>query len=337
MRPFFVLKIFLGVLASVFFLLAFFLNEGNIKLAPEVAVTGRPNVSVVATNTPNIKIPTPVSASQSQISTQILPPRIEPAKTGVAEEGGRVMKEASPERKISAPGPLILASTSPRTAEVNVLDGDAIVSLTNAERAKAGLPPLYSSKRLLAMAEAKALDMIEKQYFAHVAPNGADIALLAKKYGYEFLNVGENLARGDFYSSAHVVSGWMNSPGHRANILNEEFTEIGVAALRGSWDGVETWYAVQEFGRPLSACPGPEPLLRQKIAIYQNEIIALETTLKNFKVEIETSAEGRTTLIAKINDYNKIIELYNGLVSTTKTSIDTYNAEVQAFNACAGF
>lgn len=336
MRPFLVLKISLGVLASVFFLLTFFLNGKNSEPTTGVLETGRPHVSVVATSTTNGQIPTSVSASRSQTSVDILPPRIERKAEGV-EEGESLMKEASPPRKISTPGPLILAPTPSGTKEANALNADAIISLTNAERVKAGLPSLSRSKRLLAMAEAKALDMIEKQYFAHVAPDGVDIALLAKKYGYEFLNVGENLARGDFQSSGGVVSGWMNSPGHRANIMNGEFTEIGVAALKGDWDGRETWYAVQEFGRPLSACPAPEPLLNEKIAIYQNEITALETTLKNFKAEIETSADGRTTLLAKINDYNMIVNLYNNLMAITKTSIDTYNAEAEAFNACTGF
>jgi len=177
--------------------------------------------------------------------------------------------------------------------------------------------------------------MIAKQYFAHVSPDGTDLSLLAKRYGYEYLNVGENLALGDFSSSIDVMTGWMNSPGHRANILGTGFTEIGITAMRGIWEGKETWFAVQEFGRPISDCPKPDPLLKTKITIYQDQLSALDTTLENLKAEINASAGDQASFAAKMNDYNMIVVTYNDLVTILKASVDEYNAAVQVFNACA--
>lgn len=242
------------------------------------------------------------------------------------------------ERNISAPGPLVVRQEPIRPGASPAPEGlvaEAIVRLTNTERAKGGLPALAWNARLGAMAEAKAFDMIARQYFAHEAPDGSDIGDLAEKYGYAYLNIGENLALGDFATSGAVVAGWMNSPGHRANIMSATFREIGVASLRGTWEGREVWFAVQEFGRPLSACPLPDTALKAKIALWEDQVGRLAATLEGLKRELEEPGISRESYNAKVNDYNAIVALYNKLVGELKADIAAYNTAVDAFNDCA--
>jgi uncharacterized protein YkwD len=125
---------------------------------------------------------------------------------------------------------------------------DEIVFQTNVQRVKNGLASLSRNKILDEMAEAKAKDMFEKQYFEHVSPSGFGLEDLAKAYKYNYLEVGENLLEGNFYDEQQVVDRWMNSPAHRENILNKNFTEIGVAAVKGKYQGKTVWMLVQEFG-----------------------------------------------------------------------------------------
>jgi hypothetical protein len=178
--------------------------------------------------------------------------------------------------------------------------------------------------------------MIEKQYFAHRSPSGIEIADLAASYGYSFLNIGENLALGNFSTSKEVVEGWMNSPGHRANILNDRFSEIGVAALLGEWEGREVWFAVQEFGRPESACPTPDALSRKKIEIYETQIDSLAITLANLKSEIDSGVLSGNEEAARVKDYNTIVDLYNDIIRSTDAEMERYNAMVRSFNVCVG-
>ncbi|HSE35464.1 MAG TPA: CAP domain-containing protein, partial [Candidatus Paceibacterota bacterium] len=159
------------------------------------------------------------------------------------------------------------------------LTAAGIFSLTNEARITAGLPPLAYNVKLETMAGAKNTDMISKQYFAHVSPDGVGIGDLAERYGYDFRHVGENLALGDFTSNTHVVKGWMDSPGHRANILGQKFTEVGISAVRGNYQGREVWYAVQEFGTPLPDCPAPDESLRREISTLEPKTDELSATL----------------------------------------------------------
>lgn len=114
------------------------------------------------------------------------------------------------------------APTVMRTSSV-----DAIVEAMNSERASKGLRPLRLNATLSAAAADRVEDMLSKRYFAHVSPDGTQPFVWAKRRGYDYRTIGENLAVG--YGGAAVVRGWMNSPGHRANILGRAFDEVGVA------------------------------------------------------------------------------------------------------------
>ena len=160
---------------------------------------------------------------------------------------------------ISTPPPLISKLINPGTH----LTDAGVIEWTNTNRAQNGqLPALKENTLLDQAAELKLQDMFKQQYFEHVNPQGVGPGDLAKKVGYNFIAEGENLALGNFGNDQSLVTAWMNSPGHRANILNVHYTEIGVAVGQGSYQGQTTWLAVQEFGRPASSCPSVDLALK---------------------------------------------------------------------------
>ena len=94
--------------------------------------------------------------------------------------------------------------------------------------------------------------MFNKQYWAHTAPDGKEPWDFMSEAGYSYQVAGENLAR-DFSTTSAMVAAWMASPTHRANIMNGRYTEIGIAVINGTLEGVETTLVVQMFGTPRSS------------------------------------------------------------------------------------
>ncbi|MGH0458665.1 CAP domain-containing protein [Bacillus paranthracis] len=102
-----------------------------------------------------------------------------------------------------------------------------VVELTNAERAKQGLPALKIDTELSKVARTKSEDMQKNNYFDHNSPTYGSPFDMMKKFGISYTSAGENIAQGQ-RTPEEVVQAWMNSAGHRANILNNGFTHIGV-------------------------------------------------------------------------------------------------------------
>ncbi|WP_300016495.1 CAP domain-containing protein [Pseudonocardia sp.] len=123
---------------------------------------------------------------------------------------------------------------------------DEVVAATNAERARHGLGGLAVDVRLTRAAHAHTADMVRRGFFAHENPDGAQVWDRAVAAGYPYRKVAENIAAGQ-RTAAEVVRGWMDSPGHRANILDGELTQIGVGRVEGGEYGV---YWTQVFGTP---------------------------------------------------------------------------------------
>jgi hypothetical protein len=127
---------------------------------------------------------------------------------------------------------------------------DQVITQTNNERQKVGMKPLKSNRVLNEAALAKAQDMLSKQYWSHNAPDGTQPWTFFKKAKYDYSVAGENLAR-DFSNTSDMMSAWMNSPTHKANIVHGKYTEIGIAVVDGKLNGVETTLVVQFFGTPV--------------------------------------------------------------------------------------
>ena len=102
-----------------------------------------------------------------------------------------------------------------------------VVELTNAERAKQGLAPLTLDTELSKVARAKSQDMKDKNYFDHNSPTYGSPFDMMKSFGISYKSAGENIAQGQT-TPEQVVQAWMNSQGHRENIMNSSFTHIGV-------------------------------------------------------------------------------------------------------------
>jgi uncharacterized YkwD family protein len=113
-----------------------------------------------------------------------------------------------------------------------------VITAVNQERAKAGLKPLKADSSLSNMALAKAKDMYNNHYFDHTSPTYGSPFDMMKSFGIQFTYAGENIAMGQKTPDA-VMNAWMNSTGHRQNILSPNYTKIGTAYYNGEW--------VQEF------------------------------------------------------------------------------------------
>lgn len=129
-----------------------------------------------------------------------------------------------------------------------------IFELVNEARAAEGLGPVSENKILEAQAEQYACEMIVWEFFAHENPvTGTTLGDRAREFGYNFAIIGENLAAGQ-RTAEQAMQDWLDSPGHRANILEPDFTELGVGIRLGGPYGI---YWVQEFGHPRAARRAP--------------------------------------------------------------------------------
>jgi uncharacterized protein YkwD len=139
-----------------------------------------------------------------------------------------------------------------------------LYELTNQERQKYNLPPLNYNEKLSAAAYQKALDMFNKNYWAHFGPNGETPWQFILNSGYQYEYAGENLAK-NFLFSQNVVSAWMNSPTHRENILRKDYTDIGFAVVNGNLNGEPTTLVVQMFGKPQENVFALNPIKTQPV------------------------------------------------------------------------
>lgn len=237
--------------------------------------------------------------------------------------------------QITTPPPLI-SSRESANAQLSIA---GVISRTNMQRQQNGsLPALKENFKLDEAAAAKLKDMFVQQYFEHTSPQGKGPADLAIAAGYEYIAVGENLALGNFDNDRVLVQDWMDSPGHRANILNPQYEEIGVAVGRGEYEGRTVWLAVQEFGRPASSCPKVDGGLKTEMFNLQTEINLLEPQLTELKEYLDstkpqTQAEA-DSYNKKVADYNNLVKVYNNKVDSLKMATERYNGQVRIYNAC---
>ncbi|MFI5817254.1 sigma-70 family RNA polymerase sigma factor [Streptomyces sp. NPDC051643] len=191
-----------------------------------------------------------LSASSASEAT----PSASPSASASASPSASAKKKASPSRTPSATKKSV--PTPPRSAPPAKASASAskvaaapattvaqVVALVNKERATAGCGPLTEDAQLEKAAQAHSDDMAARNFFEHTNPDGADPGQRITAAGYRWSTYGENIAQGQQTPEA-VMESWMNSPGHRANILNCAFKNIGVGVHKGS--GGPWW--TQDFG-----------------------------------------------------------------------------------------
>ena len=143
---------------------------------------------------------------------------------------------------------------------------DEVVRLTNEKRSQAGLSPLSLDPILSQAAQAKGADMLNKGYWAHVAPDGSQPWVFFTNFGYKYRYAGENLAR-DFSSASSAVEAWMNSASHKENLLSSKYKEVGIGVIEGNLAGVDTTIIVQFFGTKYVDSVPVAPIAEAKAAV----------------------------------------------------------------------
>lgn len=159
------------------------------------------------------------------------------------------------------PQPQNLEPEAQQKADAETQFEREIIRLTNVERSQKGLAPLKTHAELSKVARLKSEDLRDKNYFSHDSPTYGSPFDMIKKFGIKYLSVGENIAAG-YSTPEQVVQGWMDSEGHRANILDKNYTHIGVGyAKGGSYGHYETQLFIKttdDSSSPESQ-PKPEP------------------------------------------------------------------------------
>lgn len=243
-----------------------------------------------------------------------------------------------------------------------VLTKDAVIELTNKARADHGLAPLAENQLLNSIAEARARDMLEKQYFAHVSPTGQQASDIAQSVGYAYRIIAENIGSGIFFTNRKIIDGWMQSPGHRQNILSTEVQDIGAAVVRGKMKGMDTYITVQIFGLPSlpvehKVCVAPPESLLHDINTGKAELNAMQDQLDRLKAELvaQQASIGKDQAdvyndaqnVQKLNErinafneksrwFNKLAAEANGKALVTDAMVREYNKMSQAYNECRG-
>lgn len=234
-------------------------------------------------------------------------------------------------KQVSMPAPLNVGGGETNTTLLQ----SKIITETNLQRQENGnLPALKENVLLDRAAAAKANDMFLNQYFEHISPSGVGPGDLVQNNGYEYIIAGENLILGNFDSEKEAVQDWMNSPGHRANILNNRFTEIGVAVIKGTYKGETVWIGVQEFGLPLSTCTQPSVNIKNQIDTAKTQLESFSVLIEEKKQELEASPSSSAAYQQMVENYNNLVGQYNSLASQVKNLINSYNIQVNAFNNC---
>ncbi|MFZ7944889.1 MULTISPECIES: CAP domain-containing protein [Bacillaceae] len=175
---------------------------------------------------PTGNAPTPAPAPQ-----QIQPaaPAPAPQQTQPAAPAPKQTQPVTPAQQKTKPAPKPAAqpkNNAPATGAVSKYV-QQVIDLTNAERSKNGLPALKADSQLNGVAQKKSLDMQQKNYFSHTSPTYGSPFDMMRDFGVTYKSAGENIAQGQ-RTPQEVVTAWMNSEGHRKNILSSNFTHIGV-------------------------------------------------------------------------------------------------------------
>lgn len=215
-----------------------------------------------------------------------------------------------------------------------ILTRSGILSIVNAERISRNLSTMSLNQSLNESATIKAKDILANQYFAHTAPNGTTVDDLVEDTGYQYLKVGENLALGEFVSDSDVMKAWMASPGHKANILDAQFDELGVGIQKGVYEGATVYVVVQHFGRPTSDCPSIDKTILATYESVKQKVLDTENELKAIKATVDEGRAGGQLMNEEAEAFNELNTKYKNYFEELNQIRNTYNLQVQTFNSC---
>jgi uncharacterized protein YkwD len=277
------------------------------------------------------------SVGSINLNQQSVQEAVKKLSTGIAKNLGSLTQPIAFQFDSSTtlPGPLSKINTNVQTSG-GPISRAGIIAHTNTERTKESLSILSESSELDNSAQVKAQDILTRQYFEHTAPDGTTSSDLATRAGYSYLIIGENLALGNFTDDADVVTAWMASPGHRANILKPEYQDIGVGVSQGLYQGHTVWVIVQHFGRPRSACPTISSSLKALVEAGEKEITQLAAKLNDLNKQVQEGRAQGKDMNTEADTYNAQLATYNARFAEVNNLRLKYNEEVRAFNSCLG-
>ena len=193
-----------------------------------------------------------------------------------------------------------------------------LADLANKDRLDSGVSGLAWSNTLEKAAKLKAEDMLKNGYFAHVSPTGVSPWHWLGEAGYNFLYAGENLAI-DFSESENVERAWINSPTHKENIINKNFTEIGIATAEGVYKGKNTTVVVEFFGEPLKFTDKEVPSTTTKLSVVEEKegmggkVAGASTENPILPEEKQPKVEDKFPNIKIIEETDKLIVVQNDI------------------------
>jgi uncharacterized protein YkwD len=181
-----------------------------------------------------------------------------------------------------------------------------IIAATNDLRVGLKLPALAENTKLDQAAADKVSDMLLNQYFAHVSPTGIDLISWIKKVGYDYIMAGENLAMG-FNTAPEVMTAWEASPTHYANLTDPNFKDIGVSMGSGVYQGADTSFVAQYFGRPIQEMAAATVPSVKTIALPKNSttltvkspVVGAESVL-NVAVKLPPATTAATAVVNNV-------------------------------------
>ena len=207
---------------------------------------------------------------------------------------------------------------------------DTIFSLTNNNRLDNDLSSLKANSLLDEAAQLKAEDMANKGYFAHTSPEGLKAWDFINKVGYKFNYAGENLAI-NFLDSQDAINAWMNSPTHKANILNNNFTEIGIGMAKGEYEGKETTFIVQLLAFPKDE-KVPVATIRETKPqeVKPQEVVSpLQPIVPSLE---ETTIEEMTMVEIENNNQGEVLSMETTIPEVTVSNVLNKNSSISFVN-----
>ena len=213
-------------------------------------------------------------------------------------------KKLVPAKKIIKK-PLLKKKAAPRQPQkqkfiqppIQQLTMAGVIAHTNRAREVNGVTGMLQQQgQLNAAAAARLADMFQQQYFEHDSPQGVKPSQVAEKAGYDFVQFAENIAYGPFKTEAELVDAWMNSPGHRTNILNSGNAQLATQDAEA-----------KKISTDLDATSNPQS--SEQIAAYNKKV-------QQYNALVDSMQKLYLTISQQHNEYNKQVDAYNGCVNT---------------------
>ena len=217
-----------------------------------------------------------------------------------------------------------------KSAAQTAIDVSQLYSLTDQDRSQNGLKSLSVNQDLVNAAQAHGEDMFQNQYWGHYSPTGKSPWDFIVAAGYSYSYAGENLAK-NFTDASSTNTAWLNSSEHRDNIMNSQYTDIGIAVVTGTLDGTQQTIVVQMFGSPspsqaaTTTTPTPQPT---SAALNKVDVVGQQQgTVNSYNVTLNAPSTNTTQVQAKTGNYSTVLNKqgnsYTGVLAIPQSVQDS--------------